>query len=130
MPSSVTILSKNLLKLTRLKLSIISSINTENYDLLSTTSVSFIKEAQKALSTFMKYEINNKYGIITYLYFEVKELKQIMFKILLLVVSLITKINNILLKDTNITRINRDRYLEGERQLSYLRDNYTYILRK
>jgi hypothetical protein len=130
MPKSVNILSKNLLKLTRLKLSIISSINTENYDLLSTTSVSFIKEAQKALSTFMKYEINNKYGIISYLYFEVKEVKQIMFKILLLVVSLITKINNILLKDTNITRINRDRYLEGERQLSYLRDNYTYILRK
>ena len=130
MPKSVNILSKNLLKLTRLKLSIISSINTENYDLLSTTSVSFIKEAQKALSTFMKYEINNKYGIISYLYFEVKEVKQIMFKILLLVVSLITKINNILLKDTNITRINRDRYLEGERQLSYLRDNYIYILRK
>lgn len=124
-----TSLNKNLFKLTSLKLSILSSINNKNYDRLATASVDFIKEGHKALSTFMKYEIKNKNSILSYLYFDIKEAKQIIFKILLLIVNLSTKIESLLLED-NITRLNRNRYLEGERQLSYLRENYIYILRK
>jgi len=127
--SLTEILNKKLFKLTSLKLTIIKSINNENYELLSTASVNFIKEANNALSTYMKYEIKNKKTILSYLYFVMKEAKQTMFKILLLIVNLTTKIENILSEDT-ITRLNRDRYLEGERQLSYLRENYIYILRK
>lgn len=122
-------LNKNLFKLTNLKLSILNSINNENYERISLASVNFIKEGHKALSTFMKYEIKNKNSILSYLYFDIKEAKQIIFKILLLIVNLSTKIESLLLED-NITRLNRDRYLEGERQLSYLRENYIYILRK
>ena len=124
-----TSLNKNLFKLTSMKQSIINSINNKNYDRLAMSSVNFIKEGHKALSTFMKYEIKNKNSILSYLYFDIKEAKQILFKILLLIVNLSTKIENLLLED-NITRFNRDCYLEGERQLSYLRENYIYILRK
>lgn len=120
-------LSKNVFKITTLKIHILNAIENQNYDLLCTYSVRFVKEAENALFKFMKYEASQRSAILKF--FEIKDLKNSLFKILTCIVSLISRINNVL-NDNNITRMNYLRYLEGHKQLSYLRENYIYILRK
>ena len=120
-------LNKKVLKITSLKLLILNAINNNNYELLTTSSVEFIKETESVLQQFMKYEIKNKNSFLYY--FEIKESKSALFKILTCIVSLISKINNVII-ETNLTRTNYLRYLEGEKRLTHLRENYIYILRK
>tara|TARA_B100000161_G_C33530161_1_gene405614 strand:+ start:772 stop:1158 length:387 start_codon:yes stop_codon:yes gene_type:complete len=125
--SLVVDLNKKVLKITSLKLLILNAINNNNYELLSVSSVEFIKESEAALQQFINYKIENKASFLSF--FEIKEAKNSLFKILTCIISLITKINNIII-ETNLTRDNYLRYLEGERKLTYLRENYSYILRK
>ena len=125
--SLVVDLNKKVLKITSLKLLILNAINNNNYELLSVSSVEFIKESETALQQFINYKIENKTSFLSF--FEIKEAKNSLFKILTCIISLITKINNIII-ETNLTRDNYLRYLEGERKLTYLRENYSYILRK
>ena len=120
-------LNKKVLKITSLKILILNAINNNNYELLATSSVEFIKQTETALQKFMKYEIEHKNSFLYY--FEIKEAKSALFKILTCIVSLISKINNVII-ETNLTRTNYLRYLEGERRLTHLRENYIYILRK
>tara|TARA_B100001094_G_C17875407_1_gene644203 strand:- start:227 stop:619 length:393 start_codon:yes stop_codon:yes gene_type:complete len=120
-------LNKKVLKITSLKILILNAINNNNYELLATSSVKFIKQTETALQKFMKYEIEHKNSFLYY--FEVKEAKSALFKILTCIVSLISKINNVII-ETNLTRTNYLRYLEGEKRLTHLRENYSYILRK
>ena len=119
-------LNKKVLKITSLKILILNAINNNNYELLATSSVEFIKQTETALQKFMKYEIEHKNS---FLYYFEKEAKSALFKILTCIVSLISKINNIII-ETNLTRTNYLRYLEGERRLTHLREDYIYILRK
>ena len=120
-------LNKKVLKITSLKLLILNAINNNNYELLTTSSVDFIKQTETALQKFIKYEIEHKNSFLYYC--EIKESKSALFKILTCIVSLISKINNIII-ETNLTRTNYLRYLEGERRLTHLREDYIYILRK
>lgn len=120
-------LNKKVLKITSLKLLILNAINNNNYELLATSSVEFIKHTETALQKFMNYEIEHKNSFLYY--FEIKEAKSALFKILTCIVSLISKINNVII-EMNLTRTNYLRYLEGERRLTHLRENYIYILRK
>ena len=120
-------LNKKVLKITSLKILILNAINNNNYELLATSSVEFIKQTETALQKFMKYEIEHKNSFLYY--FEIKEAKSALFKILTCIVSLISKINNVII-ETNLTRTNYLRYLEGEKRLTHLRENYIYILRK
>tara|TARA_A100001015_G_scaffold318941_1_gene440352 strand:+ start:608 stop:994 length:387 start_codon:yes stop_codon:yes gene_type:complete len=120
-------LNKKVLKITSLKLLILNAINNNNYEVLATSSVEFVKETERALQKFMKYEVENKSSILSF--FDLKEVKGALFKILTCIVSLLKKINNVIIEN-NLTRANYLRYLEGEKRLSYLRENYIYILQK
>ena len=63
LPTLVKDLNKKVLKITSLKILILNSIENENYELLSTSSIAFIKETERALNKFMKYEVENKNSI-------------------------------------------------------------------
>ena len=127
LPTLVKDLNKKVLKITSLKILILNSIENENYELLSTSSIAFIKETERALNKFMKYEVENKNSFFSY--FEIKNAKNGLFKILTCIISLMTRITN-LISENKLSRMNYIRYLEGERRLEQLRENYIYILRK
>ena len=127
LPTLVKDLNKKVLKITSLKILILNSIENENYELLSTSSIAFIKETERALNKFMKYEVENKNSFFSY--FEIKNAKNSLFKILTCIISLMTRITN-LISENKLSRMNYIRYLEGERRLEQLRENYIYILRK
>lgn len=120
------ILNKKALKITSLKILILNAIDTDNYDLLTTTSINFIKEVETTFNIFMKHEQEDKKNIISFL--EKKEAKLKMFKILTCIIGLITKINCVL-NGNELYGMYRNQYIEGERRLTILRENYIYILR-
>ena len=108
------------------KILIINSVINENYEQLPKVSFKFVKEAESALNLFMKASLSKKEN--ESFYFDIKNAKTKMFKILTSIVTLITNIIY-LLQDDKISKMNRDSFIRGLDKLQYLREDYIYILR-
>lgn len=102
---------------------ILSSIELEQYDILGDVSVNFIKECKSVCNLYIKFRINEPRN-----YYDKKQSKQILFKIMSYIVNLIgktTKITN----ENDITIEKRQLFINGLIELEILKDNYIYILR-
>ena len=102
---------------------ILSSIELEQYDILGEVSVNFIKECKSVCNLYIKFRNNEPRN-----YYDKKQSKQILFKIMSYIVNLIgktTKITN----ENDITIEKRQLFINGLMELEILKDNYIYILR-
>jgi hypothetical protein len=122
---SISFIQKLIIKLGKImdhRSRIIYSIELARYDILGDVSVSFVKDAESVINLYFKFIIENPTN-----YYDKKEAKIIIFKIMSYIVNLMGKISEII-KDDNIKE-NKGLFVNGMLKMHNLKEDYIYLLR-